>query len=138
MKCSKCGQDVQENWQSCAYCGAVIERGFFSKIFGAFGPKVTHADQQPSGSAPAGSSFGRGEETTRGDESSFETTEIDPKVIELLRTGKKIEAIKRQREISGQGLKEAKEFVEQLEERDPDELELMSLEIMEENDEDED
>lgn len=38
----------------------------------------------------------------------------DTEVLELLRSGKKIEAIKRRRELSGEGLKEAKDYVEEL------------------------
>ncbi|MBO8194113.1 ribosomal protein L7/L12 [Streptomyces oryzae] len=43
--------------------------------------------------------------------------EHDPRlgeVIELLRSGKKLHAIKRYRELTGEGLKEAKEAVERL------------------------
>ena len=38
-----------------------------------------------------------------------------PEVMELLRRGQKIEAIKRFREETGAGLKDAKEFIESLE-----------------------
>lgn len=39
---------------------------------------------------------------------------VDPAVLELLRTGHKIDAIKLYRQQTGVGLKEAKEFVESL------------------------
>ena len=39
---------------------------------------------------------------------------VDPQLLELVREGKKIEAIKLYRESSGVGLKEAKDFVESL------------------------
>jgi len=39
---------------------------------------------------------------------------VDPQLIELVRAGKKIEAIKLYRESTGVGLKEAKDFVESL------------------------
>lgn len=39
---------------------------------------------------------------------------VDPQLLELVRAGKKIEAIKFYRESSGVGLKEAKDFVESL------------------------
>jgi hypothetical protein len=40
--------------------------------------------------------------------------EVDAAVLSLVREGRKIEAIKRLRETTGVGLKEAKEYVEQL------------------------
>jgi ribosomal protein L7/L12 len=40
--------------------------------------------------------------------------EVDPKVLELAIAGKKIEAIKAYRELTGVSLKEAKEYVESL------------------------
>ena len=39
---------------------------------------------------------------------------VDPQLLELVREGKKIEAIKLYRESTGVGLKEAKDFVESL------------------------
>jgi hypothetical protein len=39
---------------------------------------------------------------------------VNPEVIELMRSGKKIEAIKLYREQTGVGLKEAKDYVESL------------------------
>jgi hypothetical protein len=43
--------------------------------------------------------------------------DLPPAVAEALRDGKKIEAIKRYREIAGVGLKEAKDFVEGVQRR---------------------
>ena len=42
---------------------------------------------------------------------------VPPAVAEALRSGNKIEAIKRYREETGVGLKEAKEFIEQVQRR---------------------
>lgn len=42
------------------------------------------------------------------------TTDVDPRVLELARSGQKIEAIKLYRTQTGAGLKEAKDFVESL------------------------
>ena len=39
---------------------------------------------------------------------------VNPHVLEAIRAGKKIEAIKRYREVSGVGLKDAKEYVERI------------------------
>jgi ribosomal protein L7/L12 len=39
---------------------------------------------------------------------------VDPRVLEAIRAGKKIEAIKRYREASGADLKEAKDYVERI------------------------
>jgi ribosomal protein L7/L12 len=39
---------------------------------------------------------------------------VSPEILELVRKGKKIEAIKRYREETGVGLREAKKFVESL------------------------
>lgn len=39
---------------------------------------------------------------------------VDPQVLELARMGRKIEAIRRYRSITGAGLLEAREFVERL------------------------
>lgn len=39
---------------------------------------------------------------------------VDPQILQLVREGKKIEAIKLYRESTGVGLKEAKDFVESL------------------------
>ena len=43
--------------------------------------------------------------------------DLPPPVVEALRAGNKIEAIKRYREATGAGLKEAKEFVEEVQRR---------------------
>ncbi len=42
---------------------------------------------------------------------------VAPPVLDALRRGKKIEAIKEYREVSGVGLKEAKEYVEEVQRR---------------------
>jgi len=39
---------------------------------------------------------------------------VDPEVLGLVKAGRKIDAIKRYREITGVGLKDAKDFVERL------------------------
>lgn len=39
---------------------------------------------------------------------------VSPEIVELVRKGRKIEAIKRYREETGVGLREAKEFIESL------------------------
>jgi Ribosomal protein L7/L12 C-terminal domain len=44
--------------------------------------------------------------------------DVPPGVVEALRRGEKIAAIKRYREATGVGLKEAKEFVEEVQRRD--------------------
>jgi hypothetical protein len=44
-------------------------------------------------------------------------SEVPPPVLDALRRGKKIEAIKEYRAATGVGLKEAKEFVEEVERR---------------------
>lgn len=44
---------------------------------------------------------------------------VDAEVLELVRTGQKIHAIKRYREVTGAGLREAKEAVEAIERRSP-------------------
>ncbi len=43
------------------------------------------------------------------------TWEVSPKIMDLVRRGKKIEAIKLFRQETGAGLKDAKEFIESLE-----------------------
>jgi ribosomal protein L7/L12 len=43
--------------------------------------------------------------------------DLAPSVLDALRRGKKIEAIKEYRAVSGAGLKEAKEYVEELQRR---------------------
>jgi hypothetical protein len=43
--------------------------------------------------------------------------DVAPPVLDALRRGKKIEAIKEYRAVSGAGLKEAKEYVEELQRR---------------------
>ena len=43
--------------------------------------------------------------------------DVAPSVLDALRRGKKIEAIKEYRAVSGVGLKEAKEYVEELQRR---------------------
>ena len=43
--------------------------------------------------------------------------EVAPPVLDALRRGKKVEAIKEYRAVSGAGLKEAKEYVEELQRR---------------------
>jgi len=40
--------------------------------------------------------------------------DVDPEVLGLAKAGRKIEAIKRYRELTGVGLKDAKDFVERL------------------------
>jgi ribosomal protein L7/L12 len=42
---------------------------------------------------------------------------VPPEIAEAMRSGKKIQAIKLQRESSGMGLKEAKDFIEEVERR---------------------
>lgn len=42
------------------------------------------------------------------------TADVNPRVLELVRSGQKIEAIKLYRDETGVGLKEAKDFVESL------------------------
>lgn len=44
---------------------------------------------------------------------------VDAEVLELVRAGQKIHAIKRYREVTGAGLREAKEAVEAIERRSP-------------------
>jgi large subunit ribosomal protein L7/L12 len=48
------------------------------------------------------------------DEPATVSADEDPRLLELIRAGKKIEAIKRVRELTGLGLKEAKDFLDSL------------------------
>jgi len=62
----------------------------------------------------------RGESPASGaqaDSTSFESGDLDDEVRALLSAGRKIEAIKRVRERTGLGLKEAKDYVERFEGR---------------------
>ena len=57
------------------------------------------------------------DDSPRTDAAPLELSEEDQGLLDLLRDGSKIQAIKRRRELTGEGLKEAKDYVDDLQHR---------------------
>jgi hypothetical protein len=87
--CRICNADNASTASYCSACGAALEDG------------------------PPGS-YSDGPDGTAGAEKTSPVSPSDAQILELLRTGKKIHAIKIYREKAGGGLREAKEYVESL------------------------
>ena len=115
MECKSCGNEIQENWDSCPYCGDKIKRGLFSGLRSLFSGSPSAEEPEPREAIQASGlpdSPSEPEPAATQTRASGLTEEVRRSAASLAQSGDKIGAIKEYRLATGVGLKEAKDAVD--------------------------